>query len=88
MTEDKPFGISKWAVLSAWAKVRDNKGAAGVDEMTIEAFERKLKNNLPVPELPEHVIGVVYSAAGAKGDDPQARWRRATAGYPDRGSFR
>lgn len=46
MTEDKPFCISKWAVLSAWAKVRDNKGAAGVDGVSIEAFEKKLKNNL------------------------------------------
>jgi RNA-directed DNA polymerase len=46
MTEDKPFCISKWAVFSAWAKVRDNQGAAGVDGMSIEAFEKKLKNNL------------------------------------------
>jgi hypothetical protein len=46
MTESKPFCISKWAVLSAWARVRDNKGAAGVDEVSIEAFEQKLKSNL------------------------------------------
>src|SRR5271154_6459076 len=39
MTESKPFCISKWAVLSAWARVRDNKGAAGVDEVSIEAFD-------------------------------------------------
>ena len=29
MAEDKPFCISKWAVLTAWTKVRDNQGAAG-----------------------------------------------------------
>jgi RNA-directed DNA polymerase len=46
MAESKPFGISKWAVLRAWTKVRDNQGAAGVDEVTVQAFERKLKNNL------------------------------------------
>jgi RNA-directed DNA polymerase len=46
MTESKPFCISKWAVLSAWARVRDNKGAAGVDDVSIEAFEQKLKSNL------------------------------------------
>ena len=46
MTEDKPFCISKWAVLSAWEKVRANKGAAGVDEVSVETFEQKLKNNL------------------------------------------
>jgi RNA-directed DNA polymerase len=46
MAESKPFCISKWAVLQAWTKVRDNQGAAGVDGVTIEAFERKLQNNL------------------------------------------
>jgi RNA-directed DNA polymerase len=46
MAEDKPFCISKWAVLSAWTKVRDNKGAAGVDGVSIQAFEKKLNNNL------------------------------------------
>jgi RNA-directed DNA polymerase len=46
MAESKPFCISKWAVLHAWAKVRDNEGAAGVDGVSIEAFEKKLHNNL------------------------------------------
>jgi len=43
---DKPFEISKWAVQEAWEKVKANKGAPGVDEVTIEAFEADLKNNL------------------------------------------
>ena len=46
MPESKPFCISKWAVLEAWRKVRANKGAAGVDEVSIKEFEKKLKNNL------------------------------------------
>ncbi|HSQ58333.1 MAG TPA: group II intron reverse transcriptase/maturase [Gemmata sp.] len=46
MAENKPFCISKWAVLAAWTKVRDNKGAAGVDGVSVEDFEGKLQNNL------------------------------------------
>jgi RNA-directed DNA polymerase len=42
----KPFEISKWAVQEAWEKVMANKGAPGVDEVTIEAFEADLQNNL------------------------------------------
>jgi len=46
MTEDKPFCISKWAVLEAWTKVRANQGAAGIDDVTVAQFEKKLKPNL------------------------------------------
>lgn len=42
----KPFEISKWAVQQAWEKVKANKGAPGVDEVSIEAFEADLGNNL------------------------------------------
>ena len=42
----KPFEISKWAVMEAWEKVKANKGAPGVDEVTIETFEADLHNNL------------------------------------------
>jgi RNA-directed DNA polymerase len=44
--EPKPFDISKWAVWEAYRRVKANKGAAGVDEQSIEEFERDLKGNL------------------------------------------
>ena len=44
--DGKPFAISKRMVWEAWRRVRDNKGAAGVDEESIQAFEANLPGNL------------------------------------------
>lgn len=46
MMETKPFNISKRAVMTAYEKVKANKGTYGVDEQSIEDFEKNLKNNL------------------------------------------
>jgi RNA-directed DNA polymerase len=46
MNEAKPFCISKKEVWEAYQRVKENKGAAGIDEQSIEDFERKLKKNL------------------------------------------
>src|ERR1700741_5429253 len=46
MAEVKPYTISKQVVWEAYQKVKANKGAAGVDGQSIEAFETNLKNNL------------------------------------------
>jgi RNA-directed DNA polymerase len=42
----KPFGIGKRAVMEAWRRVRSNRGAAGIDDESIEMFEANLKDNL------------------------------------------
>jgi len=42
----KPFDISKRAVWEAYVKVKANKGAPGVDAVSIEDFEKDLKGNL------------------------------------------
>ncbi len=46
MSTAKPYCISKQIVWEAYEKVKANKGAAGVDEESIEEFEKNLKNNL------------------------------------------
>jgi RNA-directed DNA polymerase len=42
----KPFEISEWVVWEAYRKVKANRGAAGVDEESINEFEGDLKGNL------------------------------------------
>ena len=42
----KPFGISKQEVWDAWLKVKGNKGAPGIDGVSLAEFEKDLKDNL------------------------------------------
>ena len=42
----KPFEITKWEVWEAYRQVKANRGAPGVDGVTIEEFDKDLKNNL------------------------------------------
>src|SRR2546429_1525701 len=44
--EVKPFEIDKRLIAGAWEKVRANKGAPGVDAVSIGLFEEQLKGNL------------------------------------------
>ena len=44
--QDRPFQISKWVVWEAYQRVKANQGAAGVDEQSVEEFERDLQGNL------------------------------------------
>ena len=46
MVEAKPFGISKRAVWEAYRRVKENRGAAGVDHQSLEDFGADLSNNL------------------------------------------
>ncbi len=46
MKQAKPFSITKRQVWEAYKRVKANKGAAGFDGQTIEAFGEDLKGNL------------------------------------------
>lgn len=46
MEQAKPFCITKRQVWEAYKRVKANKGAAGVDGQTLEAFEQDLEGNL------------------------------------------
>jgi RNA-directed DNA polymerase len=46
MNKTKPYEISRYVVLEAFERVKANKGAAGIDGESLEAFEADLKNNL------------------------------------------
>lgn len=46
MQAAKPFDIPKTLVWRAYRKVKANRGAAGVDQISLEIFERNLKDNL------------------------------------------
>ena len=73
MDKAKPFCISKREVWMAYKRVKENRGAAGVDEQTIAEFEKDLKNNLYR----------LWTAAGPTSGHPERRWWNEAAGYSD-----
>lgn len=46
LAEAKPFDIPKRLVWEAYQRVKANRGAAGVDDQSIEAFDQDVTNNL------------------------------------------
>ena len=42
----RPYGISKMQVYEAYLAVKANKGAAGIDSVSLEQFGVNLKGNL------------------------------------------
>lgn len=46
MAEAKSYEISKWDVVKAFELVKANHGAAGVDKISLEDFEKDLQGNL------------------------------------------
>lgn len=46
MKESRPYNISKQVVVSAFKKVKANRGSAGIDGQVLKEFEDDLKGNL------------------------------------------
>src|SRR2546422_5869879 len=44
--EAKPYDLPKQLVMDAYQRVKQNRGAAGVDGESLAAFEKDLKGNL------------------------------------------
>jgi hypothetical protein len=44
--QDKPFAISKWVAREVYQRVKANKGAAGVDDVSIAEFEQDRDKHL------------------------------------------
>ena len=71
----KSFDIPKWMVWEAYQRVKANKGAPGVDGVTIEQFGQDLQGNLyklwnrmsSGSYFPPAVKGVEIPKAGGQG---------------------
>ena len=48
MDKAKPYKISKDVVLKAFQRVKANKGAAGIDDESLEGFEADLKGTISI----------------------------------------
>ena len=42
----KPFTIDKHVIMAAWKRVRENKGSAGIDNVSISDYETNLGTHL------------------------------------------
>ncbi len=81
MDKAKPFGISKRAVWEAYRRVKENRGAAGVDRQSLEDFGEDLSNNL-YKLWNRLASGSYFPPPVLKVEIPKARGGMRTLGIP------
>lgn len=81
MSRVKPFEISKQIVLEAFKKVKANRGSAGIDNVTIEMFEKDLKDNL-YKIWNRMSSGTYFPPAVREEEIPKADGKTRTLGIP------
>src|SRR5450759_2802678 len=87
VTGAKPFTIPKRLVYEAFKAVKANAGSAGVDQETIEDFEKELERQ-SVPDLEPDVVGKLLPAACQGGGHSEEEWRGKDSRRPNRGGSR
>jgi hypothetical protein len=64
MSEARPYCISKNEVWEAYQRVKENKGAAGIDEQSIEDFEKNLKRIFTRSGIACHRVAIFHHRFG------------------------
>jgi len=81
MSEAKPYDISKRLVWDAWEQVKENRGSAGVDGVSIAAFEKDLRRNLF--KIWNRMSSGSYFAPPVRlVEISESQWRGTPSGYP------
>jgi RNA-directed DNA polymerase len=81
MSTTKTFGITKHEVYNAYLEVKANKGAPGVDHISIEKYEKKLKDDLY--KLWNRMSSGSYFPSAVRGVDiPKGKGKTRPLGIP------
>src|ERR1051325_9483277 len=80
-TSTKPYVIAKRAVWEAYQQVKANRGAAGIDDETIEMFEQNLSKNL-YKLWNRMSSGAYFPPAVNKAEIPKAKGGKGKLGIP------
>ena len=76
--------LSSENMEQAWKRVKANKGAPGIDGITIEQFPDHTRYSLARPSANRCMTGTLPTLAGHTGRDSESNGRKPSAGNPHR----